>query len=801
MLGMLALPVAALAALILAIWPWTARYDRRVSVRLLACLVGTSAAVVGLQVLLGAFGRLGPGSLLALVGVAVLASIGLWLGRGGSWSDWRLDLGCPTGFGLALTLLAVAAYTGLALVACLVPPYGWDTLVYHLTDVFYIAQTGGLEPFPYANAQFNFPIVGELHSSWFHLLSGAGDESWRVTGLGLTILSLTGALAVRVAALGLGLRAALPWLAPAALLTPLFLIQPLAGYVDVVFAAFVLASFAFALLAVSERRTEHLAWAALAAGLALGTKLSFLYFFPPVVLVLLGREPWRRLRGRRWVAAVALSGALFSVGCGYWLGRNLLRHGNPLYPIEVRVGSFLLFEGPATVAPESDDRHRFVSTGLHWLGYPFGERFLGRLQYTVDNGFGPLFAAGLVMSPVALAFALWRRKWLLAKALAALPLTLVIWFLVSPWEHPRYALAACGFALLTLGAIYQEVSASAGPRRVMEGAIVAALLFSVPAGLLSAAPGLPEVVAEWRTGGWRPASYYAHQYGEAAAAFDWLSDNGGAHTTVSFDRGVFVAPLFGWHGRNRVVWASSAEDRGIGDATFVGDGDEWRTFLGSEDVDWVVFWRPWWSEESAPSKREIWLRERPEAFQLAAGFPRAGGIYRFDSGSATGAAEGSARRRDLTELAAADRWVVEFREGAEGRPADDPSGGLRIDYSFATAGNDYVDLRFDLTESGWPESALLEFELHAASSPAILFIYLKEADPRRACRFRVELEPGEGSRRVRLDLATPEWRSGGFDPRRVAELHIVLDDAEDAAAFEGSIRVSDFRLQLQEEAT
>lgn len=803
MFGLLSLPLTALIALGIAAWPWTALYDRRPTVRLLASLVAMSAAVVVLQVTLGAFGVLGLRALLVATGGVTLASIGLWFRLDGRLGPWRPGSARPTVLGSSLVLLAGAAYGALLLIACLIPPYGWDTLVYHLTDVFHIAQTGGLEPFSYANAQFNFPLVGELHSSWFYILSGAGPESWRVTGVALVPLSLTAAVATRAAALGLGLRSALPWIVPAALLTPLFLVQPLAGYVDVVFAAFVLASFAFALLAAADKKPAHLAWMALAAGLALGTKLSFLYFCLPIVVVLAGREPWRSLRGRRPVALALLCAVLFSLGCGFWLGRNLARHGNPLYPVEVKLGSLTLFDGPEAIDHESNDRHRFVQSAAGWLAYPFGERFQDRIQYTVDNGFGPLFAVGLVLSPFALALAVQRRRWLLARALAALPVTLLVWFVISPWEHPRYALAASGFALLTLAALYEGIgrATAARPRRLALAAIAVALVFSALAGLLGAAPYLPEVVADWRAGEWRPAHYYRHHYGEAAAAFDWLSEFGGPRTTVTFDRGLFVAPLFGWHGRNRVVWASTTDDRRIGSAPYVGSGDEWQSFLRDEEVDLLVVWRPWWLEASPPSKRESWRADQPEAFRLAADFPRAGTIYTVDSRSVLGDSESSVRSRELTELSAADRWVVEFSEGAEGRPIEDETGGLRIDYRFVTAKNDYLDLRFDITEGGWPESASLAFDLQSESAPTLLFVYLKEADPRRACRFRVDLEPGAGTRQVRLNLATPEWRSGEFDPRRVAEIHIVLDDAEDAAAFEGSLRVSDFRLRLQKETT
>jgi hypothetical protein len=43
-------------------------------------------------------------------------------------------------------------------------------------------------------------------------------------------------------------------------------------------------------------------------------------------------------------------------------------------------------------------------------------------------------------------------------------------------------------------------------------------------------------------------------------------------------------------------------------------------------------------------------------------------------------------------------------------------------------------------------------------------------------------------------LRAPDWRTENFDRSRVAEVHLVIDDAEDADRGEGSIRVRGFEL-------
>ena len=223
---------------------------------------------------------------------------------------------------------AGASWLALAAIGALTPPWGWDSLVYHLTDVFWFARTGALEPFPHPAHQFHFPKVAELHSLWFYLLAGGGDGAWRVTGIAQLPLALTAGIAVRAAGELLGLRSALAWLAPATMLVPLALIQPLAGYTDLAFTAFLLAGFAFLLAARRRGHTADWALAALACGLALGSKLSFVYLcLPLLVLVVVHAGP--RPAAARVLLRIPLCALLFAAGCGFWLLPKLSAHRQP----------------------------------------------------------------------------------------------------------------------------------------------------------------------------------------------------------------------------------------------------------------------------------------------------------------------------------------------------------------------------------------------------------------------------------------------------------------------------------------
>ncbi len=814
--ALLLLPGALLlAALAAAIWPWTRLYDQRPTLRLLATAVVTSAVVVALQIALGSAGLLQPGPL-AVVSLGGVLCLGLATrlhrrsrrppGRrrpvagplsGGLTARWaaRLDLAPPTRLGLALGSLTAAAWLALLVIAALVPPWGWDALVYHLADVFQFAQSGTLEPFGHPLHQFRFPKVAELHALWFYLLAGSGADAWRITGVALLPLALTAGVAVRAAAEVLGLRAALPWLAPAMMLTPLLLVQPVAGYIDLAFAAFALAAFAFLLAAVSRRRVADWAFAGLACGLALGTKPTFVYMGLPL-LALLTARPLRALLDRRALAWLPLVAALLAAGCGYWLLPALLRTGNPFHPVAVKVAGRTLLDGPVMLDTNDSHRQRFVGSLAGWATYPFAERHRGEISYSPDNGFGPQFAGACVALPFALLLAFRQRRRLLLRALLMVPATLAVWLALSPWEHPRYALAACGMALLALAAIEEAVASGVasfpGARALLRTALVAALLFALPAGLLAAAPELPRVAAAWRGGNWSPQDYYPIAYGPAGSAFNWLSRNGGPETTVTFDRPIFVGPLFGWHGRNRVVYAASQADLGADGYLVAGSYRSWRRFLVREAVDWVVVWRPWWQEAARPSVRERWLGAHGDDFTELAAFGDAVRILAPLPGAAASAESG----RPDTELSRAALWRLEYATGARASVTPDPSGGLRIDYRFLSPDPDYLDLRFDLEESDWPPAARLGFRLETPGGSPLLFVYLKEADPRRSCRFRIrERPPATESQQVWLDLARPERCSPDFRSRRVASVHLVLDDEAASRPSTGSFRIFDFRLE------
>ena len=90
------------------------------------------------------------------------------------------------------------------------------------------------------------------------------------------------------------------------------------------------------------RRTESpydLALAALALGLAFGTKFTTVVYVPVLGLSLVVLALWRR----RWVQGLVLVPLLFAIPCVFWFVHNYVAEGNPIwaFPVLGLPGGFL----------------------------------------------------------------------------------------------------------------------------------------------------------------------------------------------------------------------------------------------------------------------------------------------------------------------------------------------------------------------------------------------------------------------------------------------------------------------------
>jgi hypothetical protein len=212
------------------------------------------------------------------------------------------------------------------------------------------------------------------------------------------------------------------------------------------------------LFLLRQHRDGHcgeLLLAGLALGLAAGTKWYGIPFAMGIAAIWVIARLVQRAHGRRVLADAAALAALGALGGGFWLARNWVRTGNPLFPVDVSPLGVTLFAAPP-------DRVR-ETTGFTLLDYA------GDLD--IWRGFiGPAFAQqfglpGLALGVGAVAAVVtgWRRRRWDVLAVVAGGVLLALMYAATPYsawgppDHPvnldsstRYgipALAGCAAAL------------------------------------------------------------------------------------------------------------------------------------------------------------------------------------------------------------------------------------------------------------------------------------------------------------------------------------------------------------------
>jgi len=312
-------------------------------------LILFAGQIVVYQLILGAVGQLTYMNVLVLGGtLASIILIVLW--RRGHWPH-RANPGPevrPVVLAEVGTFpLVILVLSGVALMAYLIwglgrPPLNGDDLGYHLPFTVNWLQSSWLTN---TNPPFWFyPGMSELFVLWlvapFRSDIFVSLQNWPFLALALVSLY---ALARRE---GLSIQ----WSACGAL----FFTGILALYYqlnsennDVVWAALLLGALVFMLAYHASPQRGHLVLVGVAMGLAMGTKYNAALFVALFCLTYAwlgaGHESWRRISMN---LAIILSITLV-VG-GYWYIRNWVIAGNPLTPIQLRVGQWVLFPGSPT---------------------------------------------------------------------------------------------------------------------------------------------------------------------------------------------------------------------------------------------------------------------------------------------------------------------------------------------------------------------------------------------------------------------------------------------------------------------
>lgn len=356
-------------------------------------------------------------------------------------TPYRFDPVAVLAVGLAVIVMAAAA-----LAAAWLPVWQWDALGYHLPFVNFLLQPGRHVAIddPYVAG---YPHHAEyLFVGWRSLFA---NDRW-IDAAQLP-LGAVGAVAVAALARRAGARRADACAAGALwLAVPIVFLQLPSNYVDLTAGSYFLVA---AYFVTRDATPGTVAVGATAIALLLGCKPSA----PPACLVL-ALVLWRRaaVAGLGRGAAAALALALVCGGEPYV--RNLVVHGNPLWPVSLHLGPLTL-PGPRDVSavlasaahlprPTGSLPARLLRAWLHVGGPPSYDMRLG--------GFGPLFPPALVG---LVAWTIRRRDWrwvALGAAAIAVP---------DP-SVARYTLALPGLALAASAA---AIAVIAPPLRLVVG--------------------------------------------------------------------------------------------------------------------------------------------------------------------------------------------------------------------------------------------------------------------------------------------------------------------------------------------
>lgn len=353
--------------------------------------------------------------LLADVEMIIFAGLIIW-----SWLDRRSLVNAPEGRSTGQALpsymfiaAAVVACSYLSFAATLFTgfPSGSDAVTYHLPVAARWLQDGSLA-LP-ASGTWRFSMPGNAEISMMVLL-GSG---WQPAAI---IVSCIAAIMVFLSAyllalrLSKGDRAASTAVCLIVLSIPMIEFQTFSAYVDLLGSASLLAAFAFLLLPGSGESRNNPALnsglfflSGLACGISLGTKPVY-YFYTVVFVAFTAGILWvNRSMGRKALVRSSLLVILaLLLPSSFWFARALVQRGNPVYPMQVKVGQHVIFPGysPSQITVPDYDLN-VVRRRSEWPLYPWTEwqRSVGYLKipYGEGEGFGAAFAA---LVPVGIVF-------------------------------------------------------------------------------------------------------------------------------------------------------------------------------------------------------------------------------------------------------------------------------------------------------------------------------------------------------------------------------------------------------------
>jgi hypothetical protein len=512
-------------------------------------------------------------------------------------------------------------------------PSGWDALTYHLPVALRWLQSGSLRIPPSLGWQYGLP--GNTEIGMMLLLSTGWQALVPLVNIfALVVLALS--TYIIAAQLVSGNRIAAYTAMLVMLSLPIVEFQAFSAYVDLFGTAFLAAALA---LFVSSRENETpsiagqrfhprskklILLAALACGVSVGSKPVFWVYaavFCLVAAVVLLRESIHASSELAKVLGLVVVGALLpSI---FWFGRSFEATGNPLFPMQVKIGEHVLLKGFAPSQITGNEfSDKFVHRRAEWMIYPWTEWMRNPgdqlIPYSEGSGTGAAFAAFV---PLGILFAAYRIFTGQSRALAAVLLAAAMGLAVVWWvmlqRMPRF-----GLPLLVLACVLTAPLLEFLQNYKRSAFLVLLTICLIVTGAISAFVPLRELGAHMRSRAWSRCRTYAYP-----CVVDALP----AGTTLLNNTGIQEANfmLAGSHLSNHVI------------ADFDVPNPITREFLRQRHVDYVV--------EVVPEQGGAGLSHSAEFLP------------------ATGAS--------IDSMIARKRWQLWKVAGNDGQPAKAASGG------------------------------------------------------------------------------------------------------------------------------
>lgn len=359
--------------------------------------------------------------------------------------------------GPLLVAAAVAPLVAAALIRVGLPPFEWDSLVYHIYLPKVYAEAHGFVYLPRL-AYSSMPLGAEMMFTWAYLWNGVGCAA-AVAPL------INGLMAVATWRLARRYMDNLWATAAAAFLfiTPAFLVYFPSAYVDMILGAFAL--MALFIYLRGFRNYGDAALAGVLLGAALGVKYTGVYALIGLVPIFVTDLLRRRVYLRHVITFLAVA----FITVVPWLGKAFVERGNPVFP------SLYNIFGGRDLSPVAAEKvlvwQKSIGMGRDPIDYvllPYRVSFEADTGYEKFDGFMlPFSLVGLLLSLI------WFRRW---RLITYTTLYFVAWAFLASQQLRFLSAAFATSAILTAG-VFAHITAPF--KRVARTALTFILIASV----------------------------------------------------------------------------------------------------------------------------------------------------------------------------------------------------------------------------------------------------------------------------------------------------------------------------------